>query len=243
LTDVAGRNDWQSPLYFALAPLALLQPKTRRPVAALVLYAAYIFATWWLLTHRLDRFWLPILTPMAILAGLGADWSVKLGWRIVLASVLALGLASNWIYETTSLAGLNRWTDDLKILRREVPQLASPTLATLDEMLPENARVLLVGQAGVFHMTHQHFYNTVFDPEIIETLARDQTPEAFHQALRAHGITHVLVDWDEIERHRRPGGYGFSDFVQPARFEEWKLAGITETLHFPLARKELFRVR
>ena len=41
-------------------------------------YAAYLFLTWWLLTHRIDRFWLPLLPCLAILAGLGADWSERL---------------------------------------------------------------------------------------------------------------------------------------------------------------------
>ncbi len=30
LVDVAGRSDWQSPLYVALAPLAFLRPGSRR---------------------------------------------------------------------------------------------------------------------------------------------------------------------------------------------------------------------
>ena len=75
LVDVAGRSDWQSPLYLAFAPLALLRPGSRKLVLALCGYAAYLFLTWWLLTHRLDRFWLPMLPCLAILAGLGADWT------------------------------------------------------------------------------------------------------------------------------------------------------------------------
>ena len=61
VVDVAGRSDWQSPLYVALAPLALLRPGSRRLALALWGFVAYLFLTWWLLTHRLDRFWLPLL--------------------------------------------------------------------------------------------------------------------------------------------------------------------------------------
>src|SRR5262249_16558788 len=70
---VGGRCDWQSPLYLALAPLALLRPGSRRMAWALWGYVAYLFLTWWLLTHRVDRFWLPLLSPLAMLAGLGSD--------------------------------------------------------------------------------------------------------------------------------------------------------------------------
>ena len=69
LVEVAGRSDWQSPLYAALAPLALLRAGSRRMALALWGYVAYLFLTWWLLTHRLDRFWLPLLPPLAVLAG------------------------------------------------------------------------------------------------------------------------------------------------------------------------------
>ena len=48
-------------------------------------YVAYLFATWWLFTHRLDRFWLPLLPPLAVLAGLGADWARNRGWSVLLA--------------------------------------------------------------------------------------------------------------------------------------------------------------
>ncbi len=70
--DVAGRSDWQSPLYAALVPAGLARVAAAHGRTGLAAYAAYLFATWWLLTHRLDRFWLPMLPPLAILAGLGA---------------------------------------------------------------------------------------------------------------------------------------------------------------------------
>src|SRR5262249_37764619 len=60
IVDVAGRSDWQSALYVALAPLALLRPGSRRMSATLWAFASYLFLTWWLITHRLDRFWLPM---------------------------------------------------------------------------------------------------------------------------------------------------------------------------------------
>jgi hypothetical protein len=242
-SEVAGRNDWQSPLYLALAPLAFLRRETRRIAAALTAYALYLFATWWLFTHRLDRFWLPILVPLAVLAGLGAAWSKRLGWTCLLPLVLALGLASNWFFNTTELAGLNRWTDDLNVLRRDVPRIASPTLAWLDENLPANSKVLLIGQAGVFHLTIDHLYNTVFDDEIFQTIARERSPAETAQALRDRGVTHVLVDWAEIERHRKPGGYGFSSFVTPALFDGLVRAGVLAPSAFPLPQKSLFKVR
>jgi hypothetical protein len=243
LLDVAGRSDWQSPLFTALAPLALLRRGSRRAALLLWGYVLYLFATWWLLTHRLDRFWLPILPPLAILAGLGADWIRSRLWTLVLAMILFVGIAVNLVDVTTALAGLNQWTDSYRRLRVEVPRMLNPPLARLDAELPPDAVPLLVGQASVFHLNHRVIYNTVFDREILETIARDRTAEEIRTELRRRGITHVYVDWSEIQRHRKPGGYGFTDFVTPEMLARLVADGILEPMERPGAQQELYRVR
>ncbi len=182
LVDVAGRSDWQSPLYLALAPLALLRRGSRRLVLALWGYVAYLFLTWWLLTHRLDRFWLPLLPPLAVLAGLGGDWIRHRGWSILLSLILSIVLLTNLTYISTDLAGLSEWTSDLTALRDHIPWLNAP-LSAMDASLPRDAKILLVGQAAVFFVNHRIVYNTVFNKEIVETLASGKDSEGFRQAL------------------------------------------------------------
>ena len=228
LVDVAGRSDWQSPLYLAFAPFALIRPGSRRLVLALGGYATYLFLTWWLLTHRIDRFWLPLLPCLAILAGLGADWSQRWSWRIIRGIILAIALVCNLVDCSTALTGLNEWTGNLAFLRHDVPRRLNPPLAAIDRVLPPDARILLVGPAAVFHVGHEILYNTVFNPETIELLAAGKSPQEFHQTLKARGITHVYVDWKEINRHRAPDGYGFTDFVTAERFVAWIQAGVLD---------------
>jgi hypothetical protein len=224
--DVAGRSDWQSPLFIALAPLAFVRRSHRRVALVLSAYAAYVFLSWWLFTHRLDRFWLPLLPTLAVLAGLGADSLRGKVGGLLLAAILAAGLASNAVQCTTALTGFNEWTADLLDLRARVPRMLNAPLARLDSELPPGAVPLLVGQAAVFHLNHRAIYNTVFNPEILETLARDQPPEAIRAGLAARGITHVYVDWHEIERYRSPGNYGFTSYVQPEVFARLMTQGI-----------------
>jgi len=243
LAEVVGRSDWQSPLYLAFAPLAFLNPKTRRAGSWLAACLAWMFLTWWLLTHRLDRFWLPMLPAAAVMAGLGAEWSASLAWRIVRAGVLLLAVATNLAYSTTALAGLNEWTGDLTFLREDVPRRLNGPLAAIDANLPPDAKILLVGQAAVYHLRHAILYNTVFNPEILETLAAGRTPEEFHAALRGRKITHVYVDWKEIRRHRDPAGYGFTDFVTPERFAEWVAAGVLGRPRAVGMDQDLYEVR
>lgn len=229
VVDVAGRSDWQSPLYFALAPLAFFRRGSRRLAFWLWSFAGYLFFTWWFATHRLDRFWLPILPVLAILAGLGADWMRSRSWSIVLGMVIGIGLFANATYVTTALAGLNEWTGDLAFLRRDIPKRWNAAMAKMDSELPAGAKPLMVGQAAVFHLDHTVAYNTVFNPETIELLAKGRAAEDFRHALESRKLTHVYVDWKEIGRHREPGGYGFSDFVTRERFASWEAAGVLTT--------------
>jgi hypothetical protein len=255
LVDVAGRSDWQSSLYLALAPLAFLRRGSRPITWVLWGFVAYLFATWWLFTHRLDRFWLPLLPPLAVLAGLGADWARFWVWSIILGTVMAIALVTNLTYISTALAGLNDWTGDLISLRRTCTSSWNESLATLDSKLPPGAHPLIVGQAAVFHLDRDITYNTVFDPEIIELLASGKTDQEFNEALRKRKLTHIYVDWEQIKRHTQPGGYGFTDFVTRSRFAGWVAAGALDPpLYFHdrawrdaipglVAKQELYRIR
>ena len=109
---------------------------SRQVTWALWGFVAYLFATWWLLTHRLDRFWLPLLPPLAVLAGLGADWVRNRGWSILLGAIMTIAFITNLTYISTALAGLNEWTGDLVSLRRDSTASWNQSLATLDTELP-----------------------------------------------------------------------------------------------------------
>jgi len=243
LVDVAGRSDWQSPLYLALAPLALLRRGSRRAALALWALVLYLFATWWLLTHRLDRFWLPLLAPLAVLAGLGADWIRHWCWSVLLGAILLIAIVTNLAYSSTALTGFNEWTGDLQVLRRSVPRMLNESLARLDDELPPDAKVLMVGQAAVFHFRHPIVYNTVFDHETIELLTRDRSPSEIAAALAERGVSHVYVDWFEIERYRSPGNYGFTPYVTPELFAGLVSAGVLDGPESIGPRQQLFKVQ
>jgi hypothetical protein len=228
LADIAGRSDWQSPLFVLFAPLAFLRASSRRRAAWLAVYVGYLFATWFTMTHRLDRFWLPLLPPLAVLAGVGVDGlePVRRGWTAWAWGLIGLGTLANVALILTPLSGPTDWTADLRALRRDACAAANAPLGRLDESLAEGSLTLVVGQAGVFHVGHPILYNTVFNAERLESLAGGRTPAEFGGELARLGITGIYVDWSEIERHRKPGGYGFTDFVTPERFGGWVSDGV-----------------
>jgi hypothetical protein len=232
LIDVTAQADWQSPLVFGLAPLALLDSRSRRVAGWLWLLVAYLFFAWWLLTHRLDRFWVPLLPVAAVLAGAGAVWNSGRLWRSFLAAVLVAVVFYNFSYSSTGLCGNYRYSGELVATNDPI----NPAVNWMNANLPESVRVLSVGAADLFHLDRPLAYNTVFDDSIFERLVARRDPQSgrsvlreAHEAaaaLREYGVTHVYVSWAEIARYRKPGSYGFSEFVQPWVFEELVAGGV-----------------
>ena len=73
LTDVAANNDWHSALMFGLAPIAVLA-SWRRRVWCVWAFIGWQFLSWFVLTHHIDRFYVPMFPVVALLAGVGAAW-------------------------------------------------------------------------------------------------------------------------------------------------------------------------
>ena len=92
LVDVAGRSDWQSPLYLAFAPLALIRPGIAQASSGAGgirgISLSYLVAA----DPPMDRFWLPLLPCLAMLAGLGADWSTSWSWRMLRGTILVIAV-------------------------------------------------------------------------------------------------------------------------------------------------------
>lgn len=251
LVDIAARNDWVNPLLFAAAALTWFSARERRRTRWLWLFAGYLFLTWWLLTHRLDRFWVPMTPVLALLAGTGAAWicradsltqnpnqSFALVWfgRGVWGLCLVVVTAVNLVLVTSSLGGYNNFLLDMEIAGRDVARITAPEIVLLNERLPAGSKVLAVGDAELFEARFPVIYNTVFDHSIFESWCADETSElpagerplrdtaAIRRELAAAGITHIYVNWHEILRYRT--SYGYTDFVTPRRFAELERRGL-----------------
>jgi hypothetical protein len=204
-------SEWLSPLVIPLAALGFAA--RRRVTAGLASYFALVVVAWWLLTHRIDRFWIPALPLAAMLAGIGATWSQDRVWRSALVVLLIAGTAANSL-AASSWYPANAYFVSLDRVRN-APEVLDPWHRDLNRRAREG-RTLLVGDAQPFDLEMPVLYNTCFDDSIFEQLVKGRAPQQVCAAFAQHGITHVYVDWDEINRYRRT--YGFTDFVQPGVF-------------------------
>jgi len=238
--DVTVKSDWLSPFLFGIAPLAFLLKDKRRIVVWLWVFVGYLFLTWWIFTHRIDRFWVPLIPVVSLLAGAGATWSRQTVWRVTWISLFACVSLYHLTMITSplSLCGYNAYLIDYQRARQHTEGYYSPGMPLLNQNLKEGAKVLCVGNAVVFAARFPTVYNTVFDKCVFEKwLAEQQTGvlpgewklrpvEEIRQKLREEGITHIYVNWAEILRYRDDGSYGYTDFVTPARFAQLQELGV-----------------
>jgi len=196
--DFAGvfyRNDWQSPLLFGLAPLAFLD-RNRRGMAFVGGYALILLASWYLLTHRIDRFWVPMNSIMAVLAGCGLAAVFSSGpattiasgsrlaqgkrkppehfrpplsrkmFRAVAAALTGGALIYNFGFITTPLGGYNAYLGSYAAMEQ---QTKTQSVQIIDWLkLPPGSKVLFVGDAALFNADFPYAYNTVFDQSLLE---------------------------------------------------------------------------
>ena len=234
--DVAVYNMWTSSLLFALSIPAMLLIRRIRTVRTSFLLIVWGFATWWALTHRIDRFWIPLIPLLSITAA--CSWLLHSSglWRGFLSVLITAGTSYNVYFCTLALVGFHAGLMDPDAARKLTIR---SDIQTLNATLPSTSKVLMVGDAEVFDATFPLVYNTVFDDNIFEEWTVDSSdimtplrerrmlpPEEIRHILKSQRITHVFVHWGEILRYRLPDSYDYTAYVQPNRFSELVSAGV-----------------
>ncbi len=200
-------------------------PALAPTMTILLTWSIWILVIWWLATHRIDRFWLPMTGLWAALAAWGL-WQVRQVSTALAQTMLISGLLYAVLICSSSVVADNRYFVSLAGLRDDVGDAAQvPRVPRVQTWINQNlagadARVLLIGEARVFEYRVEVVYSTCFDTNPGEAWLTKADPAAQRSALTAAGITHVLVNWVEIARYRSPGNYGFSEWPQPSHIEQ-----------------------
>jgi 4-amino-4-deoxy-L-arabinose transferase-like glycosyltransferase len=220
----AAWNLWRakgaSVILIPLVLAAWLAREQRGLVAVLHLWLLFVLVCWWLLTHRLDRFLVPLLPLLALLAGIGALALPQVAWQRATLGLVVIGAVVQF-----PMAGLfvgdHRYFVPLDALRRDDPRYAENMGPRVDishrwlnAHVPAGKRVLLVGDAEPFDLQMPAIYNTCFDDCQFARIFQGRTREERLAALRAEGISHIFFSWSHLARYRSPGNYGYtSEYV------------------------------
>ncbi|HUE73821.1 MAG TPA: glycosyltransferase family 39 protein [Pirellulaceae bacterium] len=195
-------------------------------------------ATWWLFTHRLDRFLVPAIPLAAIIAGAGVQYALRQPLKWVLYPLLVIGLVYNLVYVSSpmplaiALAGDNRWLAPLEALRKgelseRVPvSRINADVRWLNANVPPGKAVLCIGEAAVFDLEMPVYYHTCFDDCLLVEWMAGKTAAERKQLLHDRQVAFVYVDWAEIERYRAPGNYGFDPRFSRALLDELVAQGV-----------------
>jgi hypothetical protein len=244
--DIACINDWQSGAIFVFVPIAVLfGRRLPRGTGLIIASFCWIFVVWWATTHRLDRFWVPILAPAAVLAGLGFAASCRSWWRALATASVMAATTYNFAFITSGLSGYSSGLTDLAYARDYSVRITSPEIACLNRAaivrvnqsvgptakVTEMLKVLLVGEAAVFNADFPIDYSTVFDdlrlrtyisagnPSEMTSLAETTLASAAEIRSRFSDkqIKFILVNWREVLRYRLT--YGYDPLATPATFQ------------------------
>ena len=187
----------------------------------LLVYVAFVVAVWWLFTHRIDRFWIPVLPVLALLAGAGACWNSDRWWRWLLKGLLLAGLGANFLVAAAGPG--NAWFVPLEQLRNDaaLDQPLAPVFQRRrrrrrgaggrrrGRLRPEAARPL----QHLFRRLHLRAVGQGQDgpARFGPSWRRGTSPTSTSTGARSPAIART---------------YGFTDFVQPEVFDRLVEQGV-----------------
>jgi hypothetical protein len=213
------------PLLLMTTPLVLLvsqfEPAAKR--AGWLVAGAY--ASWFCFTFRPWRFLFPAF-GMAAVAGafamekLGREALVRFALRLAVAIVMMVSLATLALNDLVDTENPERLPPQMNFLQYALGQFTRnefiarmgkgvlEPIIWMNENLPSDAKVLYVGECRVFYAKQPALWSTAFDQHPLTAMSNEaKTTEELLTELRAKGVTHVYMNFAELERLQR--GYDY----------------------------------
>ena len=212
-------------LVLVFLPPLVWSPRRRESLFFLG-YSLLFFLLWAYLTHRIDRFLVPALPGLCLLAGAGFSACSGRALRIAANCVLGCLLLFHAFEATLSHASLG-WLDvelfahDLEGFAQKRAGASVELIRFMNEHLGPDDKVLFVGDAQTFYCSRNYFMAaTVFDRQWLDEAAGVPVPSLSYPRsfrvkavlawLQERGVTHLYVNWPEI--YRLQSTYAYEDF-------------------------------
>jgi len=214
-----------APFLLMTVPLLLLLPHPEPTAKRLGLLFVGAYVGWFLCTFRPWRFLFPAFGVGAIIGAvamekLGRDSMVRVVLRMSVGIVMALSLTVLALNDLVDVENPKRVDPQLSFLDYDLGQFTREEFVArmgrgvlepiiwMNENLPEDAKVLYVGEARVYYATHPVLWSTAFDQHPLTAMSREaKTPDELVAALRARGVTHLYVNFAELDRLQN--GYNY----------------------------------
>ena len=213
--------------------IGCLRRSTRRITRDILIIALIPCIFWLAATHLKSRFLVPAIPAFVAAAalivpdGLHLDSRRSTAWRIPIGIILLIWcLLPVWLFMTereiegapapaTMVGRLDLVTGlaQAEAIRRQTDQqtIAEIMLAggpnTLFALIPEEEKILSLGNAAPFLSPRSFTYSTVWDEHLLTTLLRQHPddPDAVVTSLQERGFTLLLVNRAMLENWSRNG--------------------------------------
>ena len=221
-SDVVRWRGVFNPQWAALFPTAIAvglvgvcARRTRWIATALLVGLGVQLVAWVALTHIQSRFLLPCVGVCAALVGLGAIGPRCTMRRRVFTAVGVLAMCVQIVATVRVWLGENNGVPAIAVpygvdwFTGRDPQAREGDFAPpawVNQNIPANRVVLLVGDATPFYFTGSVQYNTTWNRSpLIEAINNRLAADGWVQELAADGIDYVLIDFGELARLRASG--------------------------------------
>lgn len=202
------------PALWIVALAGLAARRRDRTDLGLVVFLLAQVCIWLFATHLYSRFAVPLIVPLAVLAGRATGPSP--GWRnlAVVGFVLA---GSIWNLTFAAMRHARESMPGAPASLFEKGELPGfEYLGYVNSELPAGSRLLLIGDARPFYVQPPVDYFVAFNHNpFLALIAEGAPPPRIVDWLRAGGYTHLLIHWSEIRRLERT--YGLSPNVTEER--------------------------
>jgi len=232
------------PLLLILAGVRLFSSSRNRVDWALLAMLAIQVLGWTYGTHLYARFAVPLIIPLALLAGRSYDRATTRPRRVLLTVVTVAGTlfslahVSRLYVDHVYIDGRRLHLEGIDRYFRLGLMDGHQHLAVINQELPPDSKILLVGDAKAFYFERPVDYCVVFNRNpFVEVVQSSEVDRAIVDWFRRKQYTHVLVNWSEIHR-LRSSRYGFPDVVQPELFRRLERAGLRLTHAFVTSRAD-----
>jgi hypothetical protein len=192
-------GDVMSPL--VLVSILLLPAAGFRKAGLLALFMGFYYTAWFF-SGQVLRFLLPLLPAAAVITGL-AWMNAKTGFKYA-----ALGLLL-FVQLSASVYFGEKYLRPLALVTMKRAELLSQQVSYyraadfINKNAAKDAKVLVLGDARTYFLQRRAVAYTVFNRRAL--LDGMSEPGAGVSAFKSAGITHVLVNWDELKRLKDAG--------------------------------------
>ena len=206
--------------------VGLANRNTRRFALLITLCLAAQFLAWAAFTHIQARFLLPVLVPgVLLITVVTADIKNRLtpapfrAVAVLLTLFILIGSGTTILIFLRQRDGqpcfqLEDWADDVLTGKfyHDHPELLKENIPTPGYYInyqPDSVKyVYLLGDATPLYYKRDVLYHTTWDTSPLGELARQSADSGtWARGLQQRGITHLLVDYGEIERLHSDGWY------------------------------------